>query len=106
MRLAARDPKCFVEPHAFRPERWLDEIGGVHDASAHIPFGSGARICPGRPLALLEMKLLLSMLYKNFEVERVGEAEEVRKRFAFTMFPVGLKVRLCRPGISTQTTSP
>jgi hypothetical protein len=45
---------------------------------------------------MLEMKLLLSMLYKNFDVERVGSAEDVRERFAFTMAPVGLKVRLRR----------
>lgn len=96
MRPAARDSRYFVEPHAFRPERWLDEAAGARDASAHIPFGSGARICPGRLLALLEMKLLLTMLYKNFEVERVGKAEEVLERFAFTMSPAGLKVRLRR----------
>jgi cytochrome P450/nitrite reductase/ring-hydroxylating ferredoxin subunit len=96
MRPAARDPRYFVEPQAFRPERWLEEIAGPHDASVHFPFGSGARICPGRLLAVLEMKLLLSMLYKNFEVERVGNAEEVQERFAFTMSPSGLKVRLRR----------
>jgi len=94
MRPAACDPDYFVEPHAFRPQRWLGEIVGAHDVSAHIPFGSGPRICPGRVLALLEMKLLLSMLYKNFDVERVGKTEEVREQFAFTMSPVGLKVRL------------
>jgi hypothetical protein len=42
------------------------------------------------------MKLLLSILYKNFDVQRVGEVEGVRERFAFTMSPVGLKVRLHR----------
>ncbi len=96
----ARPAACgadhFAEPHAFRPQRWLGEHAGAHDVSAHIPFGSGPRICPGRVLALLEMKLLLSMLYKNFNVERVGGSESVREHFAFTMAPVGLKVRLRR----------
>ena len=95
-RPASRDPDHFVEPQAFRPRRWLGEHAGAHDVSAHIPFGSGPRICPGRGLALLEMKLLLSMLYRNFNVERVGGAEGVRENFAFTMSPVGLKVRLRR----------
>jgi hypothetical protein len=45
---------------------------------------------------MLEMKLLLSMLYKNFELERVGGVDEVQEHFAFTMSPVGLKVRLRR----------
>jgi cytochrome P450 len=95
-RPAACDPDRFVEPHAFRPRRWLGDTPGAHDVSAHIPFGSGPRICPGRTLALLEMKLVLSMLYRNFNVERVGGAEGIRENFAFTMLPVGLKVRLRR----------
>ncbi len=95
-RPAACDPDHFVEPHAFRPRRWLGETAGAHDVSAHIPFGSGPRVCPGRGLALLEMKLLLSMLYRNFDVERVGGAEDVRENFRFVMSPVGLKVRLHR----------
>jgi cytochrome P450 len=95
-RPAACDPDRFAEPHAFPPGRWLGETAGAHDVSAHIPFGSGPRICPGRVLALLEMKLLLSMLYRNFNVERVGGAEGVRENFAFAMSPVGLKVRLRR----------
>jgi hypothetical protein len=36
------------------------------------------------------------MLYRNFNVERVGGGEGVRERFAFAMSPVGLKVRLRR----------
>jgi cytochrome P450 len=95
-RPAACGPDHFVEPQAFRPRRWLGENAGAHDVSAHIPFGSGPRICPGRVAALLEMKLLLSMLYKNFDVERVGRPEGVREEFAFTMLPAGLKVRLRR----------
>jgi cytochrome P450/nitrite reductase/ring-hydroxylating ferredoxin subunit len=95
-RPAACDPDHFDEPHAFRPRRWLGETAGTHDVSAHIPFGSGPRICPGRGLALLEMKVLLSMLYKNFDVERVGGPEGVREKFEFAMTPVGLKVRLRR----------
>jgi cytochrome P450 len=95
-RPAACDPDHFVEPQAFRPRRWLGETAGAHDVSAHTPFGSGPRLCPGRVLAVLEMKLLLSMLYRNFNVERVGGAEGVREVFAFTMLPVGLKVHLRR----------
>jgi cytochrome P450/nitrite reductase/ring-hydroxylating ferredoxin subunit len=96
MRPAACHPDHFEEPQTFRPQRWLDENSGAHDVTAHIPFGSGPRICPGRVLAMLEMKLLLSMLFKNFEVERIGGVEGVREHFAFTMSPVGLKVRLRR----------
>ena len=77
----------------FKPERWLAQTSAAHhDAGAHMPFGSGPRICPGRSLALLEMKLLLSMLYNSFDIERVNP--DVSELFAFTMTPVGITVRL------------
>jgi cytochrome P450/nitrite reductase/ring-hydroxylating ferredoxin subunit len=95
-RPAALDAAHFADPRAFRPRRWLGETTGAHDISAHIPFGSGPRICPGRSLALVEMKVLLSMLYKNFDIERIDGTAEVREEFAFTMSPAGLKVRLRR----------
>ncbi len=85
----------FSSPHQFMPERWLEGAStGPHEKSAHMPFGSGPRICPGRSLALLEMKVLLAMLYRSFDVERVGSASEVTEEFSFTMSPVGLRVRL------------
>ena len=95
-RAGAIDAAHFDDPSAFRPRRWLGGASGTHDARASIPFGSGPRICPGRSLALLEMKLMLSMLYKNFDVERVGAAADVHEVFSFTMMPGALKVRLRR----------
>jgi cytochrome P450/nitrite reductase/ring-hydroxylating ferredoxin subunit len=97
----AVDPTNFVDPLAFKPERWLDAPSGPHNPSAQIPFGSGPRMCPGRSLALLEMKTLLSMMYKSFDVERAGRAEEVTELFGFTMSPAGLRVRLrARSGVA------
>jgi len=93
-RPAALEPGNFADPLTFRPERWLDGAVGPHEVKAHIPFGSGPRMCPGRSLALVEMKALLSMLYKNFEVERIGDAKEVTELFGFTMSPAGLRVRV------------
>ncbi len=93
-RPAAVSAENFADPLAFRPERWLNPSGGPHNVSAFLPFGSGPRMCPGRSLALLEIKTLLSMLYKNFTVERVGRSTDVTERFGFTMSPAGLKVRL------------
>jgi cytochrome P450 len=95
-RRPAVDRTHFGDPDRFRPERWLDEAatGGAHDPSAHMPFGSGPRICPGRTLALTEMKMLLAMLYGAFDVERAGDGSAVREAFSFSMSPVGLRVRL------------
>ena len=86
----------FQDGQDYVPQRWLAPAPRVHDPSAHFPFGSGPRICPGRSLAMLELKLLVSMLYRNFDVERVGAGDAVRERFAFTLTPAGLGVRLRR----------
>lgn len=78
----------------FRPERWLEDDIEAYKQVGHVPFGSGPRICPGRSLALLEMRLVLAALYKNFDVERVGGRDQVAENFSFTMEPEGLRVRL------------
>ena len=101
IRPAAIDPLNFEAPNSFNPQRWLGERTGAHDPTAFIPFGSGPRMCPGRSLALVEMRMLLSMLYKNFDVERVGNSSDVAEEAAFTMSPTGLAVRLrARPGLA------
>src|SRR5262249_47039331 len=95
MRVPAVSGHHFTDPDAFRPERWLhQEPGAAHDPSAHLPFGSGPRLCPGRTLALTEMKVALATLFGSFSVERVGTRAEVSERYAFTMGPRGLRVML------------
>ena len=63
-----------------------------------MPFGAGPRTCPGRYLALLEMKMSLAMLLGSFEiesVEAVGSRDaDVEERMSFTMVPVGLTMKL------------
>jgi cytochrome P450 len=61
-----------------------------------MPFGAGPRICPGRYLALVEMKLALATLLGGFEIEWVGTAHggPAAERLSFTMAPVGLAMRL------------
>jgi cytochrome P450 len=92
-----RDPHNFADPESFRPERWLEQPpAGAHDPGTLLPFGSGPRICPGRSLALLEMKVVLAMLYRNFDVARRGPPSDVEEVFAFTMGPSRLAVQLRR----------
>jgi cytochrome P450 len=101
MRAGALDASNFAQPQAFRPERWLSGEG----AAAHsmtsakrvvMPFGAGPRMCPGRYLALAEIKMAAAMLLANFEIESVapGSGSEPQERIALTMYPVGLRMRL------------
>jgi cytochrome P450/nitrite reductase/ring-hydroxylating ferredoxin subunit len=94
MRLPATDGKHFADPQVFRPARWLGGPAHNDDTSASQPFGSGPRICPGRTLALVEMRVMLATLYRNFDVERIGDAGAVREAYNFTVGPEGLRVKL------------
>lgn len=87
----------FADAKAFKPERWIaGERTGAHNVSSFLPFGSGPRICPGRALALLEMKMALAAIYQRFEIERVGQPRDVKEITAFAMMPDGLRVRVRR----------
>lgn len=80
----------------FRPERWLQAApasGCPHNAKAVYAFGGGARACPGRHLALLEMKMVMSMFSSTFQVERAANALPVEEIFSFSMMPKNLRVR-------------
>ena len=61
-----------------------------------MPFGSGPRMCPGRYLALLEMKMAMAMLLSRFDIVSVDtpDGKEAQELMAFTMCPVGLHLRL------------
>ena len=95
-RHAAMDPVDFPEPEQFRPERWLGEKRAAADDPARklFPFGGGPRFCPGRYLALAEIKMAMSMTMRNFRLEVDPKAEPVREMFTFTMTPSSLPVLL------------
>lgn len=90
----------FERPMAFEPQRWIaGEASAASNTNAKrvaMPFGAGPRVCPGRYLALLEMKLAMSMLLSSFEVVAVDtpDGQEARENMYFTMSPDGLTVRL------------
>jgi cytochrome P450 len=58
-----RLPEIFPNPQRFDPERWKTATPTVHE---YTPFGAGPHNCLGRHMALLEMKLILSMLLQRF----------------------------------------
>ncbi|KAK1606050.1 hypothetical protein QYE76_029723 [Lolium multiflorum] len=74
-----QDESIWPEPDKFMPERFLgrtvDFRGGDFEL---IPFGAGRRVCPGMPLAIRTVHLVLATLLNQFEwkipveVERTG----------------------------------
>lgn len=93
------DENNYQDAKEFKPQRWGEqrESGcAVHRARAFMQFGAGPRYCPGRHLALLEMKMVLATLARNFSVEHSEDPGATRELFAFTMKPSRLRLRLRR----------
>ena len=98
MRPQAISDRNFADAAAFRPERWLDDAPlSPHDPKASLPFGAGPRFCPGRRLAMAEIRLATAALLRAFDIERACP-DEIEEAYAVTMMPVGLKLRVRRRG--------
>ena len=96
LRPAMLDEQHFGNPGQFLPERWTAGHSQVqpHDTRAYAQFGAGPRVCPGRHLAGVELRLVLSMLARNFSVSHAGDPADIREVMAFTMMPSAMPVRL------------
>ncbi|KAH7217161.1 cytochrome P450 [Fusarium oxysporum] len=63
------DGEVYSDPDRFLPCRWIggsEEQRKVIDAQL-IPFGYGGRVCLGKALATMELKLLIASLYLEHE---------------------------------------
>ena len=81
--LAQRRADRYSEPHAFRPERFVDAAADPH---AWLPFGGGVRRCIGAAFATLEIKTVLRTVLSDVELRAIGRMEKPRRR-AVTMIP-------------------
>lgn len=96
LRYASERAGDLAQPERFLPERWMEGANGQGDDPGRklFPFGGGPRFCPGRYLAMAEIKMAMSMLARHFTLERVPGAPAARECFTFTMTPDALPVRL------------
>ncbi|KAJ9560348.1 hypothetical protein OSB04_005508 [Centaurea solstitialis] len=63
-----RDPKIWDDPLSFKPERFLgSNIDFRGQDFEFTPFGAGRRMCPGLPLGLKSVELILSSLIREFD---------------------------------------
>ncbi|TDN69928.1 cytochrome P450 [Paraburkholderia sp. BL10I2N1] len=96
-RPAMLDPHNFAHPEAFDADRWKHPHApseGAHEQRAYLTFGAGPRVCPGRYLAGVEMRLIVSMLVAHFRIELTIDPAKIKEVSAFTMVPARMPVRL------------
>ena len=91
---SAANPAEAAKPDAAKPDAAKPDAGPGRAAS--LPFGYGPRMCPGRSLALAELRSATLMLARNFDIEAVPQAQPVAEKFSFTLVPENLRVRFHR----------
>ncbi|RZC40782.1 p450 domain containing protein, partial [Asbolus verrucosus] len=60
------DEEYYPDPHRFDPERFSEENKRTRHQYSHIPFGEGPRICIGMRFGLMQTKVGLVALLRNY----------------------------------------
>ncbi|MEH1791660.1 MULTISPECIES: cytochrome P450 [unclassified Nostoc] len=80
----------YPQPKQFRPERFLEKEYSPYE---FLPFGGGARRCPGELLALFEMKLVLATILSRYQLALAHKRVEKPKARGVNYPPAsGLKM--------------
>ncbi|MCD7464888.1 hypothetical protein HAX54_000158 [Datura stramonium] len=87
--IITRDSTSWEDPLVFKPERFLSSNLDIRGQDFElIPFGAGRRICPGLPLALRMVPIILGSLLNSFNWKLEGiEQEELdmEEKFGLTL---------------------
>ncbi|KAJ6468564.1 cytochrome P450 [Mycena vitilis] len=67
------NPEHWKDPLTFDPDRWGTEAVRKRHRNAYLPFAAGARGCIGFNFALQEIKIILSRVVLNFQIENTTE---------------------------------
>jgi cytochrome P450 len=92
--LVHRRPDVYPDPHAFRPERFLERPAGTY---TWIPFGGGVRRCIGASFALFEMRTVLQTIVARLRLEAAEPKAERISRRAITLSPSRAARLVVRP---------
>ncbi len=77
---AGKRNQWFHHAETFNPQRWLNpEQFQPHSPETMIPFGSGPRFCPGRQLALMEIKVTMAMICHYFDWQLTTPVEDIKE---------------------------
>lgn len=113
-----RNPLLWPDPLAFQPERWLQQeqeqeqgpSGSLWKPTPQVSdyqypvFNAGPRLCLGRPLAYLEMVMMIAIIFGRYDLtEAQAHTEDVTQGLVAPM-KHGLNVVLARrPSAASKT---
>ncbi|CAG2166870.1 unnamed protein product [Oppiella nova] len=82
-----RDPDYYSNAEVFKPERFLAKSRSKVIEGSYVAFGGdGARGCIAQSVALLEIKLCLISLLKNYRFAKCGLTKELQYESSNEMF--------------------
>ena len=69
----------WTDAKEFQPERFLSSA--AVKKNAFLPFGAGARGCPGKKIAYDILKTEMALLYGKYEVDSIDPTAEIKYHF-------------------------
>ena len=68
-----RDPNVWNQPNEFKPERFMPSNPQDHHKLSNIPFSAGPRKCIGDHFSMIEMKIHLALLVKEYKLTHLKD---------------------------------
>lgn len=88
---AGRMDSVFKNPNSFEPDRFGEERSEHKQQFAYLAFGGGMHACMGQQFGLLQVKVIMSVLFRNFSIQPV---EDIFPEPDYTAMVVGPKTHL------------
>lgn len=84
------DPDIYPNPSRYDPDRFSPEQTGSRDPCSFLPFGEGPRICIGLRFGMLQARVGLAMILKNFRILPCSKTEDpiIYSKRAFVLTPI------------------
>jgi cytochrome P450 len=95
--LVHRDPRWYLDPSAFAPDRWIPGAEVERNPKfAYFPFGAGTRLCIGESFAWMEGTLVLAAMAQRWTM-RHDPTHRVERLPVITLRPkYGMRMELRR----------
>ncbi|KAF2226265.1 cytochrome P450 monooxygenase-like protein [Elsinoe ampelina] len=71
--MSRQRPDLFPDFDSYNPRRWLDDENVAEKRRLLVPFGVGARRCPGGNMATYQMRLILVATFRQFRITLAPE---------------------------------